>query len=36
MNVKTIFLSSKLEEEIYMNQPKGFVVRGLKKKRFVN
>jgi hypothetical protein len=32
MHVKIIFLNSDLEEEIYMNQPEGFVVPGQKKK----
>jgi hypothetical protein len=30
MDVKTLFLHGDLEEEIYMKQPKGFVVRGNK------
>ena len=28
MNIKTAFLNGDLEEEIYMNQPEGFVVLG--------
>ena len=28
MDVKTTFLNGALEEEIYMDQPKGFVVPG--------
>jgi hypothetical protein len=28
MNVKTAFLNRELEEEIYMTQPNGFVVKG--------
>jgi hypothetical protein len=31
MDVKTKFLHGDLEEEIYMKQPKGFVVNGKKK-----
>jgi hypothetical protein len=30
MDVKTMFLHGDLEEEIYMKQPKGFVVKGKK------
>jgi hypothetical protein len=30
MDVKTTFLHGDLEEEIYMKQPKGFVVKGKK------
>ncbi|KAJ6843584.1 uncharacterized protein M6B38_297015 [Iris pallida] len=32
MDVKTVFLNGELTEEIYMQQPKGFVVRGLEDK----
>jgi hypothetical protein len=28
MNVKTVFLNEELEEEIYMTQPDGFIVKG--------
>jgi hypothetical protein len=28
MDVKTTFLNGELDEEIYMDQPDGFVVRG--------
>jgi hypothetical protein len=30
MDVKTSFLHGDMEEEIYMKQPKGFVVKGNK------
>ena len=30
MDVKTLFLHGDLEEEIYMKQPKGFIVKGKK------
>ena len=30
MDVKTTFLHGDLEEEIYMKQPEGFVVKGKK------
>jgi hypothetical protein len=30
MDVKTTFLNGDLEEEIYMDQPEGFVVKGKK------
>ena len=32
MDIKTILLNDGLEEEIYMNQPEGFIVKGQKKK----
>ena len=32
MNVKTAFLNSDLEEEIYMEQPEGFIVHGQESK----
>ena len=32
LDVKTSFLFGKLDEEIYMDQPKGFVIRGQEKK----
>jgi hypothetical protein len=35
MDVKTVFLSGELEEEIYMDQPDGFVPK-VKRVRFVN
>ena len=28
MDVKTVFLNSELNEEIYMEQPEGFIVKG--------
>ena len=34
MDVKTTFLNGDLEEEIYMEQPKGFIVPGQEKKVF--
>jgi hypothetical protein len=30
MDVKTTFLNEELDEEIYMEQPDGFVVKGYK------
>lgn len=32
MDVKTTFLNSKLDEEIYMDQPKKFIISGQEKK----
>ena len=32
MDIKTTFLSGKLDEEIYMDQPDGFVVKGQESK----
>ena len=34
MDVKTAFLNSDLDEEIYMEQPEGFIVPGQEKKVF--
>ena len=32
INVKTIFLNSDLDEEVYKEQPKGFIINGQEKK----
>jgi len=32
MNVKTAFLNGDFEEEIYMNQPEGFIAKGQENK----
>jgi hypothetical protein len=32
INVKTIFLNSDLDEEVYKKQPKGFIINGQEKK----
>ena len=32
MDVKTVFINGDIEEEIYMDQPKGFVEQGLESK----
>ena len=32
MDVKTVFLNSDLEEEIYIDQPEGFIVKGQENK----
>ena len=32
MDVKTVFLNGNLDEEIYMEQPEGFIVHGQEKK----
>ena len=32
MDVKTVFLNGDLDEEIYMEQPEGFIIPGQEKK----